>query len=77
MVCRDTGFDKCFKLLLDGKNDLTTDANVFDLLHTLSVDHSRAPLSIGRTDYKNKPAMLCQVWLLLFGVMYILIKLIT
>ena len=77
MIRRDTRFDKVFELLLDGKNDLTTDANVFNLLHTLSVDHSRAPLSIGRTDYKNKPAMLCQVWLLLFGVMYILIKLIT
>ena len=74
MICRDTGFNKGSKLLLDGKNDLTTGANVFDLLRTLSVDHSRAPLSISRTDYKNKPAVLCQVWLLLFGIVYILVK---
>ena len=40
MICRDTGFDKGFKLLLDGKNDLTTGVNMFDLLHTFSVDHS-------------------------------------
>ena len=74
MICRDTGFDKGFKLLLNGKNDLTTGANVFDLLHTLSVNHGQSPLSVGRTDYENKPAMLCQVRLLLFGIVYILVK---
>ena len=59
MICRDTGFDKGFKLLLDGKNDLTTGANVFDLLHTLSVDHSRAPCQlVGQT---TKISMRCFV----------------
>ena len=74
MICRDTGFDKSFKFFLGCKNDLTTGANVFDLLRTLSVDHSGSPLSIGLTEYKNEPTVLCQVWLLLFGIVYILIK---
>ena len=76
MACRDTGFDKGFKLLLDGKNDLTTGANVFDLLHTLSVDHSG--LSCQLVGQTTKISLQCFVkWLLLFGVVYILIKLIT
>ena len=66
MVCRDARFDKGLKLFLDGKDDLTTGANVLNLLHTLSVNHGQSPLSVGRTDYENKPAMLCQVRLLLF-----------
>ena len=74
MACRDPRFDKGLKLFLDGKDDLTTGANVLNLLHALSVDHGQSPLSVGRTDYENKPAVLCQVRLLLFGIVYILIK---